>query len=85
MKELTSRMKELCQLCRCGVEVTVKIPHAVFTDRKDNGGNPPFLETQRAFERLKKDNRLFIDEKTLKEKINDENFCYKIITIKTRI
>lgn len=86
MNELRPRMKDLCQLCRYGVEVTVKIPHTVFTER-DSEGNLVFKETQEAYERLKKDEDLIIREKELKIPVKEDEhdvYWYRIITIKLK-
>ena len=80
--ELNPRMRNIYQLTRCGIEMTVKIPKQVFFERNTDY----FKEQQEALENIKKDPQVETTEKeTCEEKTYNgqkETHYYKIITIK---
>lgn len=75
------RIEHLKEIVRCGVCLTVKIPETVFYEKTTSD---KFKKIQEAYNELKKDNTLNINEEVIKEIKDNEEYRYRIIQIKIK-
>lgn len=78
---MTKRIENLKEIVRYSTFLKVKIPETVFY-KKTNYDK--FKQVQESYNKLKKDNTLNINEEVIKEIKDNEEYRYRIITIKIK-